>query len=361
MNILSGLKKAKGICIFNRREITELLQQDNSAELFKRADSVRKEFCGDEVHIRGIIEFSNYCCRNCLYCGLRSDNKNVHRYRMRIDEIVELANGIAQDGVHPVRNDTSRASVVANAEISNGVKTIVLQSGDDFGSRRNDICKIVERIKKNNPCIAITLSVGERPFDDYMAFRDSGADRYLIKHETSNPHLYEKLHPGQSLKKRIEILEFLKKIGFQIGSGFIVGLPQQTLDDLAGDILLLNDLNVDMAGLGPFIPNSQTPLANHHCGNVDLTLKVLAAARIATENVHLPVTTALATLAGENGLLKGFSAGCNVIMPDFTPDNYRKDYTIYDDKFRITLDLVHDVILKANRKIATDCGDSLKC
>ena len=323
----------------NKNEIVELLQQENLTELFKRANGVRKEFCGDEVHIRGIIEFSNYCCRNCFYCGLRSDNKNIHHYRMGIGEIVALADGIAQDGV----------------------KTIVLQSGDDFGFRRSDICLIVERIKKNNPDTAITLSVGERPFDDYMAFRDSGADRYLIKHETSNPHLYEKLHPGQSLKKRIEILEFLKKIGFQIGSGFIVGLPQQTLDDLAGDILLLNDLNVDMAGIGPFIPNGQTPLASHPYGNPDLTLKVLAAARIVTQNVHLPVTTALATLCGENGLLLGFSAGCNVIMPDFTPDNYRKDYTIYDDKFRITLDLARDVILKANRKIATDCGDSLKC
>ncbi len=333
---MKELKMARGTSIF-KEEIVELLK-GSSGELFKTADAIRKRFCGDEVHIRGIIEFSNYCCRNCLYCGLRRENENISRYRMSADEIIKLADEI----------------------VKYGVKTIVLQSGDDFGFTKKELCRIIERIKKENPSVAITLSIGERPFDDYKAFKDAGADRYLLKHETNNPRLYERFHPGQTLKRRLEILEELKKLDYQIGAGNIVGLPGQTLEDLADDALLLKNLDVDMTGIGPFIPQKDTPLRDFPCGSLNLTLRVLAITRILTKNAHLPATTALATLDPAQGQLSGFDAGCNVIMPDFTPEYYRKDYTIYDNKVRINLERAREAIFKAKRLISQNRGDSLK-
>ncbi len=321
-----------------RKEIIELLNGD-AREIFKKADSVRKKFCGDKIYIRGIIEFSNHCCRSCLYCGLRRENKNILRYRMLPGQIITLANQIAQQGI----------------------KTVLLQSGDDFGYNRKALSNIIYKIKNANPEIAITLSLGERPFDDYKAFKDAGADRYLLRHEAANPKLYARLHPGNTLKRRIKILEYLKKLDYQVGAGNIVGLPGQTLGDLADDILLIKRLDADMAGIGPFIPQSETPLKNFPFGNLDLTLKILALTRIITENTHLPVTTALATLSPEDGLVMGLKAGANVIMPDFTPEGYRKQYQIYDGKVRINLKRTGDVILKAKRKISLEKGDSLKC
>ena len=322
-----------------KEEILEYLKNDKTDSLFKKADKIRKLYCGDRVFIRGIIEFSNYCCRSCLYCGLRQENKKLLRYRMTPRQIIRLARQI----------------------IEQGVKTIVLQSGDDFGFSQRILSDIILNIKSANPEVAITLSLGERSFDDYRAFRDAGADRYLLKHETANPRLYERLHPGQSLKKRIETLEYLKKLGYQVGAGNIVGLAGQTLEDLVDDILFMKKLDVDMAGIGPFIPQKDTPLSNQPPGKLDLTLKVLALTRIITKNTHLPSTTALATLDPQDGQFLGLKAGCNVLMPDFTPECYRKDYTIYDDKVRVSLDRAEELIFKAGRLISRDRGDSLKC
>ncbi len=329
----------KETSIFDRDEIVHYLEDDGvEDELFKKADKVRKKYCGNDVHLRGIIEFSNYCCRNCLYCGLRRENRNVPRYRIKKEEGVDLALKIA----------------------SLGVRTIVLQSGDDLCYPRESICEIISGIKKNVD-VAITLSVGERPMNDYNAFRDAGADRYLLRHEAADFSLYAKLHPGQNLKKRLKILEYLKKLGYQIGAGNIVGLPGQTLKNLADDILLLKELDVDMAGIGPFIPQKDTPLKNSPPGDLNLTLRVLALARILTKNSHLPATTALATLDPREGQLLGFKFGCNVIMPDFTPENYRQNYVIYDHKIRVDLERAKTVISQAGRKISSDKGDSLKC
>ncbi len=325
--------------IVEKSEILSWLEDDGAEkELFSKADRVRKNYCGDEVHIRGIIEFSNYCSKNCLYCGLRRGNKNVKRYRMKESEITDLACKIA----------------------SLGLKTVVLQSGDDLYYTRESICEIISEIKKNVD-VAVTLSIGERPFDDYKAFRKTGADRYLLKQETANSSLYERLHPGQNLKERLKILEYLKKLGYQIGAGNIVGLPGQTLKDLANDILLLKNLDVDMAGIGPFIPQKDTPLANFPPGNLNLALKVLALSRILTKNAHLPATTALATLDPREGQLLGLKAGCNVIMPDFTPESYRQNYVIYDNKMRVNLERAKALISEAGRKISSNKGDSLKC
>ncbi len=305
--------------------------------LFEQSDKVRSTYCGQTVHIRGIIEFSNHCVRNCLYCGLRHNNAYLSRYRIEADEIIALAHSI----------------------VLSGIKTIVLQSGDDFHYSQATMCRIISTIKEKTSA-AITLSVGERPFEDYLAFKEAGADRYLLKHETANETLYEKLHPRQSLKNRLAALEYLRKIGFQIGTGNIVGLPGQTLDDLCADILLMQDMDPDMASVGVFIPQKQTPLAELSQGNTLLSLKIIALTRIVTKNSHIPITTALATAEPKEGLVKGLKAGANVIMPNFTPPSYRKDYNIYDNKAHIDLKKTKSAILEANRIIATDQGNSYK-
>ena len=322
----------------DRDEILYYLNtSDRGRELFQRAEEVRKRHCGDEVHTRGIIEFSNYCCRSCLYCGLRRENKNLKRYRMGEDEIVALASKVA----------------------SRGVKTIVLQSGDDFYYTQSMLCRIISQIKEKAD-VTVTMSIGERPFDDYRAFRLAGADRYLLKHETANEELYKKLHPHQSLKNRLNILEYLRKTGYQIGSGNITGLPGQTMEDLCKDVLLLKELDPDMAAVGPFIPQEDTPISDFPQGSLPITLKVLALTRIVTGNSHIPATTALATVNPEKGLFMGLSAGANVIMPDFTPPGYRENYAIYDNKAHITLEKAKETILKTKRIISSHRGDSLK-
>lgn len=321
-----------------RKRIIQELSTPAGEELFQEAEEVCKRYIGEQVYIRGIIEFSNYCFRDCLYCGLRRSNKRIKRYRMREEEIVSLAEKI----------------------ILCGIKTVVLQSGDDMGFSAETLSRIISKIKKRHPEVAITLCVGERDFEDYKAFKDAGADRYLLKQETSNPSLYARLHPGQSLKRRLEILEYLKRIGYQIGAGNIVGLPGQRIEDLADDLLLLQALEVDMAGIGPFIPQQDTPLANFAPPGLDLTLRVLALARIITKNAHLPATTALATLDPQRGQILGLRIGANVLMPDFTPEGYRERYTIYDNKRRVDLEEAKKVVRKARKKFSTDRGDSLK-
>lgn len=306
----------------NKQRIIERLKCDDPAGLFNEANSLRKAYFSDEIYLRGIIEFSNYCCRSCVYCGLRKENKMLTRRRMPPDEIVNTAGKIA----------------------ASGVGTVVLQSGDDFWYTPEVICEIISRIKKENASLAVTLSIGERPLAEYKAFKHSGADRYLLKHETSNRQLYKRLHPGQTLDRRIKILQYLKQIGFETGAGSIIGLPGQGIEDLADDILLMRKLGVDMAGIGPFISHSQTPLAGYPSGSLDLTLRVLALTRIVIKGINLPATTALATLNPAIGQLLALKAGCNVIMPDFTPELYRKDYIIYDNKQKINLKTAQKLI-----------------
>ena len=314
----------------NKKEIVEYLKDDEKKEaLFKKADRIREKYCGDKVLLRGIIEFSNHCVRNCFYCGLRRDNKKIMRYRMSESLIL----------------DTVRKIYKA------GIKTVILQSGDDPGFRTDALCRLVKTIKARFPKMAITLSVGERPLRDYKKFKDAGADRYLLKHETANKSLYAKLHPGQNLKQRIGILKYLKKLGYDLGAGNIVGLPGQTEEDLAGDVLLMKKLKLDMAGIGPFIPQKDTPFGANFSGSADLTLKVLALTRITLPKVNLPATTALATVDRHNGQLKALNSGANVIMCNFTPQNFRKDYWIYDNKERASLKKAIQTIKQAKRKV----------
>ncbi len=328
-----------------KEEITFLLNLKNNCDqqkLFNRANEIRELYCGNEVHLRGIIEFSNYCEQNCLYCGLREDNVSLPRYRMKPEEIIEAA------------------KVISNL----GIFTIVLQSGEDFFYDTHAISYIVYQIKQHAD-VAITLCLGERKFDEYREWKIAGADRYLLKHETANPGSYQVLHQKQQLIERVSHLRYLKTLGYQIGSGNMIGLPMQTVDDIADDILLCKDLDLDMAAFGPFVPSPHTPYRDKDAGGVDLTLRTIAVARLVLKNVHIPATTALATL-DEDGRAKGLNVGANVVMPDLTPSPYRQLYQIYPDRRCINDNPLHCKaclqmqIESLGRKISDGRGDSLK-
>jgi len=289
-------------------EMVRLMEPHNESVLFAEADLTRGRYCGDELHLRGIIEFSNHCRRNCAYCGLAASNKSLGRYRMTPDEIVEAAKkGAAQ-----------------------GIKTIVLQSGEDNYYDAQRVCSIIRRIKAECD-VAVTLSIGERPASEYQAMREAGADRFLLKHETANRRLFRELHPADAFDRRTYCLQLLNAMGYQIGSGNIVGLPGQTITDLVDDVMLCKELGVDMVGIGPFVPHSATPLAGYSQGSSDLTLRVIALARIVLKDVHIPATTALATVDA-NGRYRALQCGANVVMPDITPMKYRKNYNIYPNR-----------------------------
>jgi iron-only hydrogenase maturation rSAM protein HydE len=291
----------------NRKEIIQLLSlpAKYSPELFSAADKVRKEQMGDEIFLRGIIEFSNYCERNCLYCGLRKGNSRLSRYRMTEDEIIATANQIKKMRV----------------------PTVVLQSGEDPFYSADVICRLIERIRKETDLV-ITLSIGERSYADYKSFQQSGANRYLLKHETASSDLYKYLRPGCEWENRLQCLRRLKELGFETGTGNMVGLPGQTPEILADDLLVMKLLDADMLGIGPFIAHPDTPLAGIDNEDIELTLRVLALARLITRNTNIPATTALATLHPQ-GRLQALQAGANVVMPDFTPDIYKNRYDIY--------------------------------
>ncbi|MGE5431269.1 MAG: [FeFe] hydrogenase H-cluster radical SAM maturase HydE [Syntrophomonadaceae bacterium] len=329
----------------SKEEIIYLLELSdfrNTRRLFDKADEVRKAFCGDEVHLRGIIEFSNYCEQDCLYCGLRHSNTEIERYRMTADEIIETA------------------KLISNL----GIGTIVLQSGEDAAFDVDKIAYIIYFIKQNCD-VAITLSLGERDFEEYKTWRYAGADRYLLKHETANPELYSIYHQKQKVQDRLTHLNFLKSIGFQIGSGNLIGLPGQSVEDIADDLLLCKDLDVDMASFSPFVPSPNTPYRNKSVGSVELTLKTIAVSRIIMKNTHIPATTAIATI-DSLGREKALRVGANVIMPNFTPKPYRDKYCIYPNKKYIVEDplnsasSIQHIISSMGRKVSTSRGDSMK-
>lgn len=339
-----ALDKAEGEQPLGVEEVTALLaaEGEQERELLRVADAIRQKYVGDEIHLRGLIEFSNCCARRCVYCGLRAPNRQLVRYRMPLEEIVETA--------------------CRGAEL--GIRTVVLQSGEDGYYTAERICTLVRSIKERAD-VAITLSIGERPRQEYRAFRQAGADRYLLRHEAANPRLYARLHPDMRYERRIQCLRDLRAEGYQVGAGCMVGLPGQTLEMLAEDILLLQSLDVDMAGIGPFIPHPQTPLATEGAGTVEMTIKVVALARIVTRNAHIPATTALAT-ADPFGREKAWSAGANVVMPNLTPLKYRVHYALYPNKRCINEDVDRCLpclrlrIDGMGRRISTGYGHSLK-
>ena len=296
---------------FRKEEIVELLNDPLQNErLFRVADKIRKENVGDEVHLRGLVEFSNICKCSCKYCGLRFQNKNLDRYRILKDEIIIC---------------------VQNA-VNLGYKTIVLQSGEDNFYSSDKVCKIIREIKKFD--VALTLSIGEKTYDEYKAYKQAGADRYLLRIETTDKTLYKKMHPKMSFENRVACLYNLKTLGYEVGTGCLVGLPEQTIDSLADDILFFKDLRADMIGIGPFLPNQNTPLANAKGGDFWLALKVMALTRIMLPDINIPATTAMETLH-PNGRIIALKSGANVVMPNVTPSKYRAKYEIYPNKICI--------------------------
>jgi biotin synthase len=306
----------RGIRAWLREESDERL-----VELWQRADWTRSANVGDAVHLRGLVEVSNYCSRQCAYCGIRAGNRDLARYRMSADEILACAR-------------TARAF---------GYGTVVLQSGEDARIEAPWMAEIVRSIKMETG-LAITLSLGERPLGDLAMWRNAGADRYLMRFETSNKALFASVHPpapGRPID-RVELLADLRRLGYEVGSGFLVGLPGQTYEDLARDIELLAELDLDMIGLGPYIPDPSTPLgrdwppANPVPDQVPNTERmthiVLALARLACPKANIPSTTALAVMDGSSGHGGGLARGANVIMPNVTPSAYRALYLIYPNK-----------------------------
>ena len=302
------IKKAESCHSLTKEEIIKLLE-DNSINnnLFNAADNVRKQFVGDDVHLRALIEFSNICKCNCKYCGIRKDNNCIERYRITEEEIISLAK-LAKDLDY---------------------KTVVLQSGEDAFFSTEKLCKIIEQIKKLN--LAVTLSIGEKTYQEYKSYKEAGADRYLLRIETTNRNLYEQMHPNMSFENRINCLNNLKELGYETGTGCLVGLPLQTVDSLAEDILFFKKLNADMVGLGPFIPAPNTPLQNVQGGDLTLALKVMAITRLLLPDINIPATTAMETLHPD-GRIFALKSGANVVMPNITNINYKKKYTIYPGK-----------------------------
>lgn len=297
-----------------REEITRLLSASEDAEmnaLFSEANTIRQAKLRDFFCIHGIIEFSNYCVRNCLYCGLRRDSKDIRRYRMTSDEIVNS---------------------VYDAVNRHGYKLIVLQSGDDFYYTDDMLCGIIRKIKEK--CrVFIFMSVGERSRTSYEKMKDAGANGVLFRFETSNKTLYNSIHPGQSYDERITLLREMKKMGYFIATGFLIGLPGQTIEDIADDIITTKSIGANMVTVGPFIPSDITPMAMHPAGSAAMTLKVTAVSRLLMPKAKIPVTTALETIENEEGRRLGLSSGANSLMFNLTPEKFKDDYRIYPNKY----------------------------
>ena len=333
------IAKAAATRSLSRGELIELLSDDDCNEaLFAAADDVRRRYVGDGIHLRALIEFSNICRNNCCYCGLRRDNRNIKRYRIDADTIFNLA---------------------AYAARNMGLKTIVLQSGEDMFFDRDKLCDIIRRIKTLD--VALTLSIGEKTAAEYKAYKTAGADRFLLRIETTDRDLYHRLDPGMNWQNRRRCLADIAAAGLEVGSGVMVGLPGQTIESLADDILFFREINADMIGIGPFIPHPDTPLKDAAGGTLEMSLKVMALTRLLLPDINIPATTAMETLAPD-GQTKALQAGANVIMPNVTLTQYRRHYELYPGKSTTnytpdeSLKVLRDKITGINRFVATDKG-----
>lgn len=278
--------------------------------LYNKADEIRQLYYGKDVYLRGLIEFTNYCKNDCLYCGIRASNQNCERYRLSEEEILSCC----ENGYEL------------------GFRTFVLQGGDDTYFTDDKICEIIKEIKTKFPDCAITLSIGEKSKETYKRFYESGADRYLLRHETATESHYNKLHPEKmSFSQRIQCLKDLKEIGFQVGAGFMVGSPYQTHENLISDLLFLKELKPHMVGIGPFIPHKETAFGNFESGSLRDTLVMIALTRLILPKALIPSTTALGTI-NTQGRELGLKAGANVLMPNLSPVKYRKLYDLYENK-----------------------------
>ncbi len=296
----------------SKTEFVELINSGESVreDLRSLAQKLRYENYGNDIFIRGLIEFTNYCKQNCLYCGIRRDNKNCSRYRLTEEDIMSCC----EEGY------------------GLGFRTFVLQGGEDPYFTDDRLCEIITSIKNKYPDCALTLSIGEKSRESYQRYFECGADRYLLRHETASKEHYERLHPkNQRFESRIECLNYLKEIGYQVGCGFMVGSPYQTTENLAEDLLFIKKLNPQMVGIGPFIHHTDTEFKDFPDGTLEKTLLMLSIIRIMLPKVLLPATTALATIH-PRGRELGIQAGANVVMPNLSPVSVRKKYQLYDNK-----------------------------
>lgn len=289
--------------------ILDNIDEYSKSYLFQLALKTLDKTYGKRLFVRGLLEFTNYCKNNCMYCGIRRDNRNVERYRLSQDEII-----MSLDEGYRL-----------------GYKTFVLQGGEDPYFTDEILVNLISKIKNRYSNVALTLSIGERSFESYEKFYIAGVDRFLLRHEVATPSIYENLHPGTSFQNRVSCLKNLKKIGYQSGAGFIVGLPGETNEVLAENLQFLKQLEPAMVGIGPFIPHPDTPLSDKTVGSVDKTIILLAFIRLLLPDVLLPATTALNTLCA-NGLERGLQAGANVVMLNLSPIYVREKYEIYKDK-----------------------------
>ncbi|MGV8906313.1 MAG: [FeFe] hydrogenase H-cluster radical SAM maturase HydE [Acetobacterium sp.] len=290
------------------------LLENNTAELRlaigKEACLVAQKIYGNGIYTRGLIEFSNYCKNDCYYCGIRKSNDQVHRYRLTEDQIFSCCE-IGYDL---------------------GFRTFVLQGGEDPFFNDDRMVAIIREIKKNFDDCAITLSMGEKSRDSYERLFEAGADRYLLRHETANNSHYKRLHPNNlTLENRMTCLKELKEIGFQVGTGFMVGSPTQSLENLVEDLEFIKELDPQMIGIGPFIPHHNTPFKNEKPGTLEQTLLLISILRLMLPKALIPATTALGTI-NPQGRELGILAGANVVMPNLSPVDVRKDYSLYDNK-----------------------------
>lgn len=326
-------------------EFLKLITDASEDEYLRtEADKVRRKYYGDCVYIRGLIEISNYCKNDCFYCGIRCSNKNAVRYRLKKEDILACCD---------VGYDL-------------GFRTFVMQGGEDNYYTDDVMCSVISEIKEKYPDCAITLSLGERSYDSYKRLFDAGADRYLLRHETANADHYQKLHPKRmTFEERRKCLFDLKEIGYQTGSGFMVGSPYQMPENLVEDLRFLQELRPHMIGIGPYITHKETPFAKFESGSFKLTLKMVAILRLMFPKALLPSTTALGTI-NPNGREMGLKSGANVVMPNLSPQNLRALYDLYDNKISTgeeaaeSLAALKKKVESAGYKIVVDRGDAIK-
>ncbi len=340
-SLIEKLEKEKSLSLEEYQYLIENANEQAAAILAEKADKARRAIYGNTVFIRGLIEVSNFCKNDCLYCGIRRSNKKCERYRLTKDEILECC----EEGY------------------TLGFRTFVLQGGEDAHFSDDILCDIVKSIKQNHPDCAVTLSLGEKSEESYRKLREAGADRYLLRHETADSMHYSKLHPKEmSFETRMNCLRTLKNLGFQTGCGFMVGSPFQTMQMIAKDLKFIEEFKPDMCGIGPFVPHRETPFADKKGGSAELTCYLLSVIRLIHPPVLLPATTALGTIDG-NGREKGILAGANVVMPNLSPSSVRKKYELYNNKLSDgdesaqSKENLSKRIKKIGYEIVTDRGD----
>ena len=323
----------------NIKKIKEYLSGKDDENLFAEASRLRREIFAEEVYLRGIIEFSNYCKQNCMYCGLRAFNKDAKRYRLTQEEILECVNIVLQ----------------------NDIPTVVLQAGEDNFYSPEWIAELVKKIKDKGG--ALTLSLGERDYKTYKLWREAGADRYLLRIETFDMNIYRNARPGKIWKDRYKCIDMLRELGYEVGSGIMIGMPGETLDSLANSIYQLTKMHLHMIGMGPFVSHPQTPYKDEPNGNILWALRTIALVRILNPDANMPATSALNSVE-KNARIKALQYGANVVMPSLTPARVKELYNIYPGKNisgqsnESAIESMKNMILEAGYKCSTARGDS---